>query len=152
MRPGPNFAVHLDAFLQGLLSIGYMIQLPWKTPPRIETIRVVVRFILPDGRAYEADKDLKVRLMPGAALRSESIPAETPNFRPTSAGSPFAAAAVQQAGLWTPSTPPNPVQSKSQWQPQPLQDAVQLGRPLPVFVPPSGGFYRPVIGAIRVDD
>jgi hypothetical protein len=136
-----------ESWKQGLLSIGYMIQLPWKTPPRVETIRVIVRFVLPDGRFYEADKDLKVRLMPGAALRSESPPPETPAFRPNAVGS-----GVMQASFWEPQKPATPPPSTSHWQPLPLTDAVQLGRPIPVFVAPSSGFYRPVIGTIRVDD
>jgi len=136
-----------DSWKQGLLSIGYMIQLPWKTPPRVETIRVIARFILPDGRFYEADKDLKVRLMPGAALRSETPPAETLPFRPNPVAS-----SVLQASLWEPQQSAKSVPSTSRWQPQPLKDAVQLGRPLPVFVPPARGFYRPVIGEIRLND
>lgn len=137
-----------NSWKQGLLSIGYMIQLPWKTPPRVETIRVIARFILPDGRFYEADKDLKVRLLPGAALRSAPPPPpETPAFRQNPFASP-----VLQASHWTPQKTDDPVPSASRWQPQPLTDAVQLGRPLPVFVAPSAGFYRPVIGEIRVDD
>ncbi len=133
---------------QGLLSIGYMIDLPWKTPPRVETIRVVARFTLPDGRVFEADRDIKVRLMRGAALRPETPQAESPTFRPT----PTSQSAIQPMSFWLPAPKANPIPPASQWQPAPLQDAVQLGRPLPALAPESRGFYRPAIGEIRVED
>jgi hypothetical protein len=134
-----------DSWKQGLLSIGYMIQLPWKTPPRFENIRVIVRFVLPDGRFYEADKDLKVRLLPGAALRTEAMPQEAPALP--------ASAAVLQAGHWSPGAPPTPARPVNAWQPPPLRDAVELGRPLPAPKAESGSlFQRPPLGQIRVED
>lgn len=136
---------------QGLLSIGYMVELPWKTPPRVDTIRVVARFTLPDGRAFEADKDLKIRLMPGASLRPAMPQAEAPLFRPTVM--PTGAKTIMPVGNWTPAGSPSAtVAASGQWQPAPLLDAVGLSRPQPVIVPPSSGFYRPVIGEIKVED
>lgn len=64
---------------QGLLSTGYSLSLPWKQFPGHEQVRVVVRFVTPDQRAYEADKDVKVRVVPGAAQkRIEMIPEGMP--------------------------------------------------------------------------
>jgi hypothetical protein len=48
----------------GLLSTGYTIVLPWKTCPTTEKLRVVVQFKLPDGRMFEADKDIAIHLPP----------------------------------------------------------------------------------------
>jgi hypothetical protein len=48
----------------GLLSTGYTIVLPWKTCPTTEKLRVVVEFKLPDGRTFEADKDIAIHLPP----------------------------------------------------------------------------------------
>jgi outer membrane murein-binding lipoprotein Lpp len=48
----------------GLLSTGYFLVLPWKAWPGNERLRVVVRFVLPDGRSFEADKDVTIRLTP----------------------------------------------------------------------------------------
>jgi hypothetical protein len=59
------------AWTQGLLSTGYSVTLNWQVPPRVESLRVVARFTTPDGRAFEADRDIKVRLLPGAAGRPE---------------------------------------------------------------------------------
>ena len=103
------------AWKQGLLSTGYMVQFPWKVPPRTETLRVLARFVLPDGRGFETDKDIKVRLVPGAALRPETtFPLDAPLFKST------------------PTCPvmPTGVQPASHWEAAPLHKAVELGRPL----------------------
>ena len=50
----------------GLLSTGYFVILPWKAYPSTEKLRVVVLFTLADGRAFEADKDVTIRLVPAA--------------------------------------------------------------------------------------
>jgi hypothetical protein len=139
-----------QSWKQGLLSIGYMIELPWKIPPRVETIRVVARFTLPDGRIFETDKDLKIRLMPGAARRSEMTAPESPMFRANPAGTP--PSPILPTGNWSPVAQPSSIQQAGHWQAPPLRDAVQLGRPLPVAVPTSSGYYRPMIGEIRVED
>jgi hypothetical protein len=48
----------------GLLSTGYSLVLPWQMWPSSEKVRVVVRFKLEDGRLFEADKDVTVRVAP----------------------------------------------------------------------------------------
>jgi len=48
----------------GLLSTGYSLVLPWQMWPSTEKVRVVVRFKLEDGRLFEADKDVTVRVAP----------------------------------------------------------------------------------------
>lgn len=56
----------------GLLSTGYFVVLPWKTPPTTDKLRVVVQFTLADGRLFEADKDVIINLP--AALRHKGMP------------------------------------------------------------------------------
>src|SRR5207253_9733379 len=56
----------------GLLSSGYVIVLPWQHWPTSEKVRVVARFTLIDGRVFEADKDVTVRLTPQA--RQKPLP------------------------------------------------------------------------------
>jgi hypothetical protein len=46
----------------GLLSTGYQLVLPWKVLPRYSRLRVTARLILTDGRVFEADKDVTIRL------------------------------------------------------------------------------------------
>lgn len=57
----------------GLLSNGYHVVLPWKSWPNTERARVVVRLTLPDGRAFEADKDVKLRLTAAAQRKPAAI-------------------------------------------------------------------------------
>ncbi len=40
----------------------YRVFLPWKTVPGTERLRVVARFTTPDGRTFEADRDVTLRL------------------------------------------------------------------------------------------
>ncbi len=46
----------------GLLTRGYVLVLPWKTPPTTEKLRVIAQFKVPDGRVFEADKDITIHL------------------------------------------------------------------------------------------
>jgi hypothetical protein len=48
----------------GLLTSGYYLVLPWKVCPSTEKVRVVAQFVLSDGRTFEAEKDVTVRLVP----------------------------------------------------------------------------------------
>jgi hypothetical protein len=48
----------------GLLSTGYYVVLPWKNWPTTSRLRVVAQFTLADGRVFEADKDVTIRLPP----------------------------------------------------------------------------------------
>lgn len=104
-----------NSWKQGLLSIGYHVIVPWKRLPQSETVRVVVRTTLPSGAAFEADKDVKVRLVPGA--RTAPMPLE-----PLNESGPALTPALKQT------YPPAPDGS---WHTAPLSEAVQLGRPLP---------------------
>ena len=45
----------------GLISTGYFVAVAWQTPPSTDRVRVAVRLITTDGRAFEADRDVTVR-------------------------------------------------------------------------------------------
>lgn len=64
----------------GLLSTGYFLVLPWKTWPTVEKLRVVVQFTLADGRLFEADRDVTVRLAPTSLRRT--VPSEDESLPP----------------------------------------------------------------------
>lgn len=66
----------------GLFSTGYSLPLPWKNWPTTEDIRIVVRFQLLDGRVFETERDLKVRLAPGARPVLPMPPADPPEQAP----------------------------------------------------------------------
>lgn len=146
---------------QGLLSIGYEIVLPWQTPPRVENIRVAAKWTLPDGRCFEADKDIKVKLVPGALLRPEGPPPLLQSLPPLD-GQIKLRPAILQTGNWTPVNGPAAAQTAAKtaaktngnWRPEPLQDAVGLGRPIPVEPPirPGVSFARPPLGDVRIEE
>lgn len=48
----------------GLFNTGYLLTFPWKEFPSTDRLRVRVRFTMLDGRAFEADKDVTVRVIP----------------------------------------------------------------------------------------
>jgi hypothetical protein len=50
----------------GLLATGYFLVFPWKVFPTTEKVRVLVQFTMPDGRVFEADRDVIVRVVPHA--------------------------------------------------------------------------------------
>jgi hypothetical protein len=115
---------------QSLLSTGYHVILPWQRLPQAETIRVVVRATLPSGAVFEADKDVRVRLVPG----NLSQPPESTSSEP----GPVLVPALTQ---------PYPHVPIGQWYAAPLDVAVHLGRPIPHAVPrPSDPWLnRPIL-------
>jgi len=54
----------------GLLSTGYFLIFPWQCPPSSARIRVVVQWVGPDGKPFEAERDVTVKPLP-AALRKQ---------------------------------------------------------------------------------
>jgi len=124
----------------GLFSTGYSLVLPWQNWPANEKVRVIARFSSTDGRMYEADKDVTIRLTP-AAYRTSVLPAtpETQDVlpaprkeepQPTRSESRWSApedgsATIVPANLWRAKPTPS------------LADAIQLARPLPLAIQPG---------------
>jgi hypothetical protein len=65
---------------QGFVSTGYFVAVPWRTQPSTEKVRIAVRLTTLDGRAFETDKDVFVKL--GSSPRM-SLPPAAPIPRPT---------------------------------------------------------------------
>ena len=65
----------------GLLTTGYLLNLPWKVWPSSEKLRVRAQFQLADGRIFEADRDVTVRLTP-LKQRPTVVPNNSPNPNP----------------------------------------------------------------------
>jgi hypothetical protein len=63
----------------GLLSTGYFVVLPWKIWPTTSRMRVIAQFTLADGRVFEAEKDVTIRLPPN--LRGP-MPRQVPSHMP----------------------------------------------------------------------
>jgi len=114
----------------GLLTTGYVVNLPWKVWPSTEKLRVSVVFQLPDGRVFEADKDVVIH------------PPQAGDHRPPPAPVPDAPAGPPLEPE-TPLPPPRPVEPPppsgaapaALWRTTPappLNEAVQILRPVPV--------------------
>lgn len=119
----------------GWISNGYAVTLPLQGVPASEKVRVLARLVMPDGRAFEADKDVKIRLacrphplngpppVPGGPLApggplpppGSMTPPDAPLFMPRSVPDSVPMPA-----------PPSPEQSSS------LRSAIEVGQPVPL--------------------
>jgi hypothetical protein len=95
---------------------GYVLTLPWKTFPTTEQLRVSARLTLADGTRHEAVREIRVCLRPSSWM--PTLPEET--------GHP---AGVEQAGGHTARSGVEPA---VRWEPTPLENAINLGRPVPL--------------------
>lgn len=112
-----------QSWKRGLLSDGYWLTLPWKQFPGHENVRVVVRFVTPDQRVYEADKDVKVRPVPGAAQKRMELPMEMV---------PWPAPMPDMGPLLLPTGQTAPAPHTTQWRPVESKSGVTIGRPMPI--------------------
>ena len=115
-----------QSWKQGLLSTGYTLTLSWKNLPTTENLRVVVRLITSDKRVYEADKDIKVRLVPGAIQKRMEQPVETlppPTPLPSDIGPLLVPTNRVISSSFTPAIP-----ERTQWRPV-SPATLTLGRP-----------------------
>lgn len=140
---------------EGLLSTGYYLRIPWKIFPRSENLRIVARLILPDDRVFEADKDIKVRLVPGKSLPDpippvplEGPPVEGPPLIPEPGlelapppkllpGPELPIPGKETPVTWHPVNRHGRELHPATWQPASLVGAVKLGMPLPPGLPPG---------------
>ncbi len=126
----------------GLLSAGYSIVLPWKNWPSSEKLRVIIRFTLSDGRVFEADKDISIRITPTALHRAPGIIAPVdphgPSLPPSLPMLPFPRkvepeqSSTSTAWWLPPPDDPRALQPTAAWRPKAapsLADSVQLLRP-----------------------
>ena len=68
----------------GLISTGYFVAVPWQTYPGAEKVRIAVRLTTLDGRAFEADKDVTVKVCanPPAGAPRAPVGPELPRREP----------------------------------------------------------------------
>jgi len=99
----------------GLLTTGYLLNLPWKVWPTTEKLRVRAQFQLADGRFFEADRDVTVRLTPVnqrptvvPKTNPDSVPEPPPAPKPSSEGVPPLLPAPRLIDPTKPETAPPP--------------------------------------------
>jgi hypothetical protein len=116
------------AWRSGLFSTGYFLLLPWKVYPGTEKMRIVAQFTLADGRLFEADRDVTVRLV--APDLRKSNPPETPE-PPTETAPP-----PRKSDLPMGDTPSLDGATSTSYRPttgsRGLSNAVQMLRPVPL--------------------
>ena len=110
----------------GLLSTGYVLVLPWKVWPNSGKVRVVAQFHLDDGRLFEADKDVTVRVVPA---EKRPAPADPPLLPPPHPLDPPAGGPDLKA------PPPDAPETNTAWNPSaaPPAPPAEILRPI---VPP----------------
>jgi hypothetical protein len=135
----------------GLLTTGYLLNLPWKVWPSTEKLRVTAQFQLADGRVFAADRDVMVRLTPvnqrpTVVPNTRATPAteETPAPKPAGDGGPPLLPAPRRIDPDKP-IPPPPVGDV----PPPLPEAILPLPKLPQAAelpldPPAAEILRPV--------
>jgi hypothetical protein len=104
-RPLSSWDISQDqlrcSWKSGLITTGYVLVLPFKVWPSTEKLRVTVQFRLSDGRLFEADRDISVRVAP-----ANERPLPAPVIAPSPAGPPSPAAPGDVLPL------PDPVKSE----------------------------------------
>ncbi|HTU89938.1 MAG TPA: hypothetical protein VMF69_07570 [Gemmataceae bacterium] len=122
------------AWVNGLLTTGYLLNLPWKNWPSTEKLRVTVQFQLADGRVFGADRDVTIRLTP-LNQRPGAVPKSNPTPPPVGDGGP-------------PLLPtPRPIDPPTKPNPPPPDDAVPgpfLGAANITPEPSAAEILRPV--------
>jgi hypothetical protein len=124
----------------GLLSTGYYVVLPWKIWPTTSKLRVIAQFTLADGRVFEADKDVTIRLAPNLRGLIPGSPIHTVPPRMPPADAPLtntiepelAAPAPREIGKREIRPSPVPsVESVSAWKkaPPPAGSGIQILQP-----------------------
>lgn len=107
----------------GLLSTGYYVVVPWKVWPTTEKLRVVVQFVMTDGRAFEADKDVTIKLTCEAQRKQLLPPGEVvPELAPVPRNSEEGPELIHSARK------PKTIAEAGN---RPLHDTVHILRPVP---------------------
>jgi hypothetical protein len=63
----------------GLLSTGYHVTLPWQKLPGTDRLRIVAQFLPLEGGAFEAERDVNVRVLAEASRPGAHVPLPAPH-------------------------------------------------------------------------
>jgi hypothetical protein len=130
----------------GFLSTAYFLILPWKAWPTSDKLRITVQFTLADGRVFEADKDVTVKLVPPEHRKPlpPADPAEGPALPPQPGAKPGDGEQLPAPRKLEPGAPelgPSPGPSNKNtttaalWEASstvPLSNGVQILEPVPL--------------------
>lgn len=126
------------SWTSGLLTTGYKLILPWKAWPNNNKVRVVARLRLPDGRLFEAEKEVRVHVVPVEQRRplAPDVFEGPPPSKIVPGPQPVLPEPRPDTGpiLPMPSGGPKPLQSTapdSLWQPVDPLPAAEIMQPVP---------------------
>lgn len=128
------------SWVNGLLTVGYLLNLSWKVWPSTEKLRVTAQFQLPDGRVFEADREVVVRLIPLKQRPAPALPPAPPANEPPGAPPPKGDSVPPLL------PPPRPI-DPAKPEPPPPADAIPgpfLGAAGLTQEPPAAEMLRPV--------
>lgn len=111
------------AWQNGLFTTGYRLSLPFKVWPTTNTLRVVARFKMINGRVFEADRDITIRLPPQ-------------HRRPRWTPGPSGPAVVAPAPRMPATAPPRPGEKELPAEKLPPPTPVPDKKPVPQEPPP----------------
>jgi hypothetical protein len=140
---------------QGMFTTGYVLILPWQQMPKMEQVRIVVRFALSDGRLFEADRDIRVRINPVVFRPAPPVKAGPP-LAPSDPVLPApreVEPAPEQAPPPEKVTPPEKMPAPEQ-APAPEKMPPVQSPPIELYGPnlqPAGHWYAPGLeGAVKL--
>jgi hypothetical protein len=155
-RPLSSWEVPPDqlrrSWRSGLLTTGYVVNLPWKVWPSTTKLRVRAQFLLADGRVFEADKDVTVRPVP-IEKRPVVVPDSKPAAETPAAPKPAGESApiLPAPKLINPEKPDAPAPADKDTTPGPFLDTARTTTSLnewhkvePPIPPPATEILRPV--------
>jgi hypothetical protein len=141
-RPLSSWEISQDqlrrSWRTGLLTTGYVVVLPWKIWPSTEKLRVTVQFRLADGRLFEADRDVTVRVAPANQRPHPGLPvlpAPIPAGPPDPAGPSISEEALPTPRLSGGKEAALPDRPKAEPTTRP---AAEILKPMPLVRPVSG--------------
>lgn len=115
----------------GLFSTGYYLTMQWDQLPAYDRVKLLVRMQTLDGRVFEAEREITVRVMPngGAGMRENCLPpTAVPRFPP----------AIEPSVPPASSVPPAIVPSAPSVEVLPLPKEVKANRPATLSPARSG--------------
>jgi hypothetical protein len=113
----------------GLFTTGYFVTLPWRQWPSSEKLKVVVQFAtLPNNRPFEAEREVHIKVAPGAGHGGAPVTPPVCLPAPPAADMPPPEGPLMTPGAWLRDRSPGPDVSESA-KPGPNRQPVRLLEP-----------------------
>jgi hypothetical protein len=105
----------------GLLSTGYHVVLPWQRLPTTEKLRIVATFLPLEGGAFEAEKDVTIKLLAEAVRGPFVLPGLGPPLPAAPSGGLAPPTPIGTPPVGPMPRPTPPTTESKRWQPVPVE-------------------------------